>query len=95
MLITLSHVISSPCTVMLMEFVSSLRLVEDSIIFIIDIEVEDIVFHNTVYELTFFLGITSLLDFVDDRPRRFLLLYQSGGADLLLLLDVPLLDGVV
>ena len=80
---------------MLMEFVSSLRLVEDSVIFIVDIEVEDIVFHNIVYEFTLPLGITSLLIFVDDRPRRFLLLYQSGGADLLLLLDGPLLDGVI
>ena len=56
-----SHVISSPCSVMLMEFVSSLRLVEDPIIFIIDIEVEDIVVHNTVYELTFFLVPTEVI----------------------------------
>ena len=74
---------------------SSLRLVEDSVIFIVDIEVEDIVFHNIVYEFTLFLGITSLLNFVDDRSRRFLLLHQSGGADLLLLLNGPLLDGVI
>ena len=80
---------------MLMESMSSIRLVEDSLIFIIDIEVQDVVVHNIIYEPTFVFWITSLLNFVDDRLRRFLLLYHPGGADLLLLLDGPLLDCVI
>ena len=90
-----AHVISSQRTVSVDGVHELLRLVEDAIILIIDIEVQDVVFHNVINELTFFLWINSFFTFVNDRSRRLLLLHHPGGADLLLLLDVPLLDGVV
>ena len=54
-------------------------LVEDAIVLIIDVEVQNVVVHNVINELTFFLWITSLLTRVDDRSRRFLLLHHPAG----------------
>ena len=79
----------------LKEFMSLLRLIENTIIFVGDIQVEHIIIQNIVYELTLTIGINSFLVFVDNRSRGFLFLYYSGRTDFSLLLNGPLLDGVI
>ena len=72
-----------------------IRLVEDPIILICDIQIEYVIIQNTVYELAFTAGINSFLVFVDNRSRGFLLLLYSGRTDFSSLLNGPLLDSVI
>ena len=75
----------------LLEIMSLVRLVEDPIILIRDIQIEYIIIQNIVYELAFTTGIISFLVFVANRSRGFLLLL-SGRTDFPSLLNSSLLD---